>query len=136
MSSKRHPTTRRCHDRWVNLRVLHASLASVTAAAGVALVLSGGWSAARRSAPSIRVVLLVRRVTLIVAVLTVLIGAVLFVEGGRPRVPLHYLYAVLAVAAVPLATTMAARQPRRGGLYHAGAGVVLLLMCFRLASTG
>jgi len=120
----------------VNLRVLHASLASVTAAAGVALLLSGAWSAARRSAPSIRLVLLVRRVTLIAALLAVLVGAVLFAEGRRPHLPLHYLYAFFALAPVPLASTMAARHPRRGGIYHAGAGALLLLMCFRLASTG
>ena len=120
----------------MNLRVLHASLASVTAAAGVALVLSGAWSAAHRSAPSIRLVLLVRRAALITVLLALLVGAVLFLEGRRPHVPLHYLYAFVALATVPLAATLAARQPRRGGIYHAGAGVVLLLMCFRLASTG
>ncbi|MFN2462997.1 MAG: hypothetical protein ABR573_03720 [Candidatus Dormibacteria bacterium] len=120
----------------MNLRVLHAGVGSVCVAAGAALVLSGGWAAATRSAPAIRLVLLVRRVALIAAGLAVFMGFILLAQGRRPHVPLHYLYAAFALAAVPLASTMAARQPRRGGLYHAGAGVLLLLMCFRLATTG
>ena len=115
---------------------MHGTLAALTAAAGLALVLSGGWAAWRRSAPAIRVVLLVRRVALGAALLALLVGAGLFATGARPQAPLHYLYAVLAVAAVPLATTLAARQPRHGGWYHLGAGVLLLLMGFRLLATG
>jgi hypothetical protein len=120
----------------VNITALHATLAAVTAAAGVALVLSGGWAAMRRHASSIRVVLLVRQVALVAAVLALIVGGVLFAQGHRPHVALHYLYAVLALVTVPLAIGLAAREPRRGGWYHLGAGVVLLLMCFRLAATG
>jgi hypothetical protein len=120
----------------VSLSVLHAGLASVTAAAGLALVASGAWSAQRRTAPSIRLVLLVRQVTLIAALLAVAVGALLFLGGRRPHIALHYLYAFFAVVAVPLAMSLAARQPRRGGLYHTGAGGLLLLMCFRLLTTG
>ena len=120
----------------MSLRVLHSTLGSVSAAAGVALVLSGTWAAVRRSAPSIRLVLLVRRATLVAVLLAAIIGIALLFQGHRPHVGLHYLYAFLAVAAVPLAVSMAARQPRRGGLYHVAAGVLLLLMCFRLFSTG
>ena len=68
------------------------------------------------------------------AVLAAVIGAVLFISGRRPHSPLHLMYGVLAVIAVPLAATMAARNPRRGGLYHLAAGVLLLGFCFRLAT--
>ena len=138
MSSKsgRWKRTGRANLIAVNLRVLHATLASATAAGGLALVLAGAWAALRRSARAIRLVLLVRQVALVAAVLAVAIGAVQFVQGQRPQVGLHYLYAFFALAVVPLAITMAARQPRRGGLYHAGAGLLLLLMSFRLFATG
>ena len=120
----------------MNLATLHATLATVTAAAGFAMVASGTWAAIRRDASSIRLVLVVRQAALIGAVLAAAAGAVAFVGGGHPRGGLHYLYAAFALASVPLAISLAARNPRRGGLYHAGAGVLLLLMCFRLATTG
>ena len=120
----------------MSLTALHATLASVTAAAGFALVASGGWAAWRHDASSIRLVLLVRQVALIAAVLAVVAGGVLLAQGHRPHISLHYLYAFFALAAVPLAISLAARQPRRGAWYHLGAGVLLLLMCFRLATTG
>ncbi|GAC1331041.1 MAG: hypothetical protein NVSMB17_08840 [Candidatus Dormibacteria bacterium] len=120
----------------VNLRVLHATLASVTAAAGAALLVSGLFAAGRRSAPSIRLVLIVRRVGLIATLLAALGGGALFALGNQRPGGLHYLYAFFALAVIPLATTLAARHPRRGGLYHAGAGLLLLLMCLRLAFTG
>jgi hypothetical protein len=120
----------------MNLRLIHAGLASVTVAGGVALVAAGAWAALRPSATSVRLVLLVRRVALIGAVLALLAGAARYTGGGRPHLGLHYLYAFFAVAAVPLAASMAARRPRHGGLYHLGAGLLLLLMSFRLATTG
>jgi hypothetical protein len=120
----------------VKLDALHASLAAVAAGGGFALVLSGGWAAMTRKAAPIRTVLLVRRVALIAVVLAALSGAIQLVTGHPPRVGIHYLYAFFALAAVPLATTMAARNPRRGGWYHCGAGLLLLLMCFRLSLTG
>lgn len=120
----------------VNLTVLHASLAAITAAAGFALLASGAFAALRRTPPSIRLVLLIRQVALVAAVLAAAVGAVLFLAGHRPQLPLHYLYAFFALVAVPLAISLAAREPSRGGFYHAGAGLVLLLMCFRLLTTG
>ncbi|MDQ6747945.1 MAG: hypothetical protein M3010_07580 [Candidatus Dormibacteraeota bacterium] len=120
----------------MSLRVVHAGLATVCAAGAFALIAAGVWAAYRREAQSVRLVLLVRRVTLLAAGLAVVAGAVSLVFGARPHQPLHYLYAAFALAAVPLATSLVARNPRRGGIYHAGAGALLLLMCFRLASTG
>jgi hypothetical protein len=118
----------------VSLRVVHASLASVTAAAAFALIAAGLFAAVRRSEYSIRLVLLVRRVAIIAAVLAAVLGVVLFIGGSRPHSGLHLMYGVLAVIAVPVAAQMAARQPRRGGLYHVLAGLLLLGFCFRLAT--
>lgn len=120
----------------MNVKILHSSLASVTAAAAVALIVSGGWATYRRSASSIRLVLLIRRVTLIAAVLAGALGALLFVTGHPPSAGLHLMYGFFALVTVPLAATMAARNPARGGLYHLLAGVLLLGFCFRLAGTG
>lgn len=113
---------------------MHASLASVTAAAAFALIAAGLFAAVRRSEYSIRLVLLVRRVAIIAAVLAAVLGVVLFIGGSRPHSGLHLMYGVLAVIAVPVAAQMAARQPRRGGLYHVLAGLLLLGFCFRLAT--
>ena len=118
------------------MKILHSSLASVTAAAAFALVASGGWALFRKSASSIRLVLLIRRVTIIAAVLAAALGGLLFVTGHRPHAGLHLMYGFFALVAVPVAATMAARNPRRGGLYHVVAGVILLGLCFRLAGTG
>ncbi|MFN2466216.1 MAG: hypothetical protein ABR598_08145 [Candidatus Dormibacteria bacterium] len=117
-------------------RVLHVSLASVTAAAAFALVASGMYALVRRSAYSIRLTLLVRRVAVIAALLTATLGIVLMLAGRRPHDGLHLMYGILAVVVVPAAATMAARNPRRGALYHAGAGLLLLGFCLRLSTTG
>ena len=121
---------------WMSIKVLHSSLALVTAAAAIALVLSGAWAAYRRTAYSIRMVLVVRRVTITAALFAGLIGAVLLVTGHRPQSGLHLMYGVLAIVTVPLAASMAARNPGRGGIYHLLAGVLLLGFWFRLSTTG
>ncbi len=118
----------------VSIRALHASLAAITAAAAIALVAAAGWAALRRTAYSIRLVLLVRRVAILAALLAAGVGVALYIGGRRPHSALHLMYGALAVVAVPLAAQMAARNPRRGGLYHVAAGVLLLGFCFRLAT--
>jgi hypothetical protein len=120
----------------VSTRVLHQSLASVTAAAAFALLVAATVAQLHRSPASISLVLLVRRVAIVAAAMAALTGVVLLVNGRRPREALHLLYGFLAIAAVPLAASLAARNPRRGGLYHLLAGVLLLGLCFRLAGTG
>ena len=120
----------------VSVKVVHSSLAWVTAAAALALVASGAWAAYRRTAYSIHLVLLIRRVTIIAALLAGAIGGLLFVTGHRPQSGLHLMYGLLALVTVPLAASMAARNPRRGGIYHLLAGVLLLGFWFRLTTTG
>ncbi|MGI8609393.1 MAG: hypothetical protein ACR2MY_09235 [Candidatus Dormibacteria bacterium] len=120
----------------MSLKVIHASLASVTAAAGFALVVSAGWATYRRSASSIRLVLLVRRAAIIAALLAGAAGVLLLVTGHRPHALLHVMYGVFALLTVPFAATLAARNPQRGGVYHLVAGILLLGLAFRLAATG
>gem|GEM_PF-2229835 len=121
---------------WMSVNVLHSSLALVTAAAAIALVASGAWAAYRRTSYSIHLVLVIRRVTIIAVVLAAAVGALLFVTGHRPQAGLHLMYGVLALVTVPVAASMAARNPRRGGIYHLFAGVLLLGFWFRLSTTG
>lgn len=120
----------------MSLQVLHATLATVTAAAAFALVAAAGFALVRRSAYSIRLVRLVRRIAVVAAVLVVAVGAMLLITGSRPRAGLHVMYAFFAVVAVPVAAQLAASNPRRGALYHLLAGLLLLGLCFRLAGTG
>lgn len=119
----------------MSLRVLHATLATVTAAAAFALIAAAGFALVRKSAYSIRLVLLVRRIAVIAAVLAVAVGAILFIGGSRPHAGLHLMYGFFGVVAVPVAAQLAARNPRRGALYHLLAGLLLLGLCFRLAGT-
>ena len=121
---------------WMGIKVLHGSLASVTAAAAIALVVSGAWATYRHTPYSIRLVLVIRRIAITAALLAGAIGALLFVTGHRPQSGLHLMYGVLALVTVPLAASMAARNPGRGGIYHLFAGVLLLGFWFRLSTTG
>ncbi|MDQ6748155.1 MAG: hypothetical protein M3010_08655 [Candidatus Dormibacteraeota bacterium] len=120
----------------MSVRVVHASLASVTAAAAFALVAASVFALAGRSAYAVRLVLMLRRVAILAAGLAAVVGVVLLAGGRRPHQPLHFLYGFFAVAAVPLAASLASRNPRRGALYHLLVGLLLLGLCFRLASTG
>ena len=121
---------------WMSTKVLHSSLAAITAAAAIALIVSGAWATYRHTPSSIRLVLVIRRITIIAALLAGAIGALLFLTGHRPQSGLHLMYGVLAIVTVPLAASMAARNPGRGGLYHLLAGVLLLGFWFRLSTTG
>jgi heme A synthase len=75
--------------------------------------------------------------------LTVLIGlqvvggAVLFAAGARPRESLHLLYGLAAVAILPLAATFASEAPPRSRAWVlASACLILVVVAWRLASTG
>jgi hypothetical protein len=120
----------------VSLRVLHASLATVTAAAAFALLLAAGFALVRGTAYSIRLVLLVRRVAVVAAIVAGIAGVVLLLTGVRPHEELHLLYGLFALVTVPAAAQLAVRTPQRGALYHLLAAVLLLGVCVRLASTG
>jgi hypothetical protein len=67
----------------------------------------------------------------------VVVGAIVFLTGARPTEWLHLVYGIAILAVIPLATTFASEAPprSRSGVL-AVAGLVILLLAWRLLSTG
>ena len=65
------------------------------------------------------------------------VGALLYVTGGRPGETLHVLYGVVALAALPLASSFSSEAPpkARAGVLALG-GLLTLGLLVRLLSTG
>ncbi|HEY8922097.1 MAG TPA: hypothetical protein VIN32_05645 [Candidatus Limnocylindria bacterium] len=75
-------------------------------------------------------------VLLLVAV-TAAGGLGLLVGGARPRELLHFVYAVVALAALPISTSVSARwEPRRRGMATVIGALVGLAVIVRLFGTG
>ena len=69
--------------------------------------------------------------------LQVLAGLALFATAARPRETLHLLYALAALAILPLAGAFASEAPPRPRAWVlATACLILLVIAWRLASTG
>ena len=69
--------------------------------------------------------------------LQVATGVALFVSGARPHESLHLLYGLVAIAILPLAGSFASEAPPRPRAWVlAGACMLLLIVAWRLASTG
>jgi hypothetical protein len=118
------------------VRSLHATFALAAYAAAATLIFAGVIAQVRPSRRLIQLTLITRRVLLTATGGAVGVGLLLLAAGQRPKESLHFLYAAVALAAVPIAARFAAREPRRGGLYHAAAGLVLLGVLYRLTTTG
>jgi len=59
------------------------------------------------------------------------------VGGARPRELLHFVYAVVALAALPISTSVSARwEPRRRGMATVIGALVGLAVIVRLFGTG
>lgn len=64
-------------------------------------------------------------------------GLGMFLGGARPHEWLHLLYALLASAAVPVASTLASRASLRGRALASAAGALIgLVLIVRLFMTG
>jgi hypothetical protein len=75
-------------------------------------------------------------VLLLVAV-TAAGGLGLLVGGARPRELLHFVYAMVALGALPISTSVSAHsEPRRRGIATAVAALVTLAAIARLFATG
>jgi len=76
--------------------------------------------------------------TLVVAlvVVTGVAGLGVLVMGGQPKEGLHLVYAVVAVAAIPLAAWFVPAPDRRAGLVALAVFVVLGFILYRLFATG
>jgi peptidoglycan/LPS O-acetylase OafA/YrhL len=99
----------------------------ITAAAAAVLALRGG---SRWTDP-------IRYVLTAVIGLQLAMGGLLYLAGGRPREELHLLYGLAALALLPVAGSFASQAPPRPRAWVLAATcVVLLLVAWRLASTG
>ncbi len=78
-----------------------------------------------------------QQVVMVVIGLQIAMGVLAYLAGDRPAEPLHFLYAVVALGALPVAASFAAEAPPRprAWVLAVAMGVVLLLL-WRLASTG
>jgi hypothetical protein len=113
---------------------LHSFGASVVLGALVVTGLGATFIAARGGSPwtdRLRIGLMV------VIGLQVAGGVVLFAAGARPSESLHLLYGLVALAILPLAATFASEAPPRPRAWVlASACLILVVVAWRLASTG
>jgi hypothetical protein len=74
---------------------------------------------------------------LLVVGVTIAGGLGLFVAGARPRESLHFVYAILAIGAIPVASSLAGRMsPRQEALTTLAAALVVVVLIARLFQTG
>ena len=98
--------------------------------------LEGAWRAWRRT-PSAVSGDRVQAILLIVLGVTIAGGLGLLAGGARPREALHFVYAVVAIGALPVAGSLSQRAgPRGRGLATLAAVVVILVVIARLFGTG
>jgi hypothetical protein len=77
------------------------------------------------------------RVLILVLVVTSAGGLGILLAGGGPHEPLHFLYAILAIGALPVADSLARKaSPRRRAVITLIAAIVLLVLIVRLTQTG
>ena len=69
--------------------------------------------------------------------LTSAAGLGLLVGGARPRELLHFVYAVVAIGAMPIAATLTGSwEPRRRAIATLAAALIALVLVLRLFATG
>jgi hypothetical protein len=74
---------------------------------------------------------------LVVVAVTAAGGLGLLVGGAHPHELLHFVYAVVALAALPISTSVSARwEPRRRGMATVIGALVGLAVIVRLFGTG
>ncbi len=102
----------------------------------VGVALGAGWRAIRRAPPGVGTARL--ELVLTLALLTAAAGGLGLLAGGaRPRELLHFVYAVLAIGAIPVAGSLARRaDPRRQAIATLAGAVVALVVVLRLFGTG
>ncbi|HLO34690.1 MAG TPA: hypothetical protein VK194_01345 [Candidatus Deferrimicrobium sp.] len=102
----------------------------------VVVGLEASWRAWRRSPPGVPAERF--EMLLILALIVTLAGGLgLLVGGGRPREILHFVYAIVAVGAVPVADSLARRAaPRQQAVARLIGALVALAVIARLFQTG
>jgi hypothetical protein len=106
--------------------------------AGMGLAaLEGAVRAVRATPPGRFASRRVLELTLLAVIVTSASGLALLASGLRPRELLHFVYAVLAFAMIPVADSLVARRPPRSrGLARLGGAAVGLVVVARLFGTG
>ena len=98
--------------------------------------LEAGWRATRGSAPGLAASRLDSLVLLLLG-LTIAAGLGLLVGGARPRELLHFVYAVVAIGAMPIAASFTGSwQPRSRAIAALVAALIALVVIVRLFATG
>jgi hypothetical protein len=108
------------------------------ASAFIALLVGveAGWRAVRRSLPGLRTAQLEGLLTLVLVVAATG-GLGLLVGGARPGELLHFVYAVIAIGAVPVANSLARQaDPRPRAIGTLAGALVSLVVILRLFGTG
>lgn len=115
---------------------LHTWLAIAGGLVIVLVGLDGGRRAWRRAPPGDTTARL-EAVLLLMLGVTIAGGLGLLVGGGRPREVLHFVYAIVVLGSVPIATSVSARSsPRTRGLASTTGAIVALIVVARLFGTG
>jgi hypothetical protein len=98
--------------------------------------LEASWRAWRRSPPG-AVGSRIEALLVLALVVTSAGGLGLLAGGARPREVLHFIYAVVALGAIPLINSLARRAiPRTQGIAGLLGALVALVVIVRLANTG
>lgn len=113
---------------------LALALASAGMAAGVGLEAAlRGW----RNVPPGRLAAWLQRLTVMLLGITSAGGLGLLAGGAAPREGLHFVYALVAIAIVPVGGSLFARVPARArAIAAAFSAVVVLGVILRLFQTG
>ena len=98
--------------------------------------MDAGWRAVR-SAPPGGLTARVELALTLALVVTAAGGLGLLAGGARPREVLHFVYAVIAIGAIPVAGSLASRaDPRRRAIATFVGALVALIVILRLFGTG
>jgi hypothetical protein len=115
---------------------LHRWLAIVSAVLVAVAAAESAWHLRDRSADR-PAVSRTQTVALLAVVVTAAGGLGLLLGGARPRELLHFVYAVLAVGAIPLVNAMSSEwEPGRRLIATLVGGLVALAVILRLFATG
>ena len=104
----------------------------------VAVAVGIFWSAVATRSSALNTRRFVRFQALVVAILILasVAGMGLFVSGAQPNEGLHFVYAAIAVALLPLARSFVPTMDRRSSIAALAAFVVLGFVLYRLFATG
>lgn len=115
---------------------LHVGLAAVTVAAFAVVAIEAAARAVSRRPPG-RFAMMTSTAAEILVGMTAAGGLAMLFTGERPDEPLHFVYAVLAFALVPVGDSLTqSAEPRRRAVGRAVAAVIALAVVSRLFATG